>query len=158
MWSVPLAPELALRAVEEVPEGQVSSPAEGTRVSSCPCPLCFTLHALETHLLVPTPGSLLQCFTRPGHLPAQDLEQGGPSTCHLQIAYSNCPGRGGRTSRDSTAQRLNRAGCLDKHSGPEGHSASRSQPWPAPPRPHAGVTDWALPQGSTRVLEALQGQ
>lgn len=48
------APELALRAVEEGPEGQVSSLATGTRVSSCPCPLPF---ALETHLLVPTPRS-----------------------------------------------------------------------------------------------------
>lgn len=50
------APELALRAVEEVPEGQVSSLAEGTRVSSCPCPcpcpLCFTLRSRD-----PPPGS-----------------------------------------------------------------------------------------------------
>lgn len=48
------APELTLRAVEEGPEGQVSSLAAGTRVSSCPCPLPL---ALETHLLVPTPRS-----------------------------------------------------------------------------------------------------
>lgn len=157
------APELALRAVEEGPEGQVSSLAAGTRISSCPCPLCFTLRSRDpppgSHsspaLL---PGSMLQRFTRPGHLPAQDPEQGGSSTCHLQIVYyCNCPGREGRTGRDPAAQRPSHAGRLDKHSGPEGHSASRSQSWPAPPRPHAGVTDWALPQGPTRVLEALQG-
>jgi hypothetical protein len=157
------APELALRAVEEGPEGQVNSLTAGTRVSSCPCPLCFTLRSRDSPAgshssLTLLPGSMLQRFTRPGHLPAQYPEQGDPSTCHLQIAYSNCPGREGRTSRDPASQRPSRAGCLDKHSGPEGHSASRSQPWPAPPRPHAGVTDWALPQGPTRVLEALQGQ
>lgn len=46
------APELALRAVEEAPEGQVSSLAAGTRVSSGPCPQCFTLRSRD-----PPPGS-----------------------------------------------------------------------------------------------------
>lgn len=158
------APELALSAVEEGPEGQVSSLAAGTRVSSSPCPLCFTLRSRDASpgshsSLTLLPGSMLQRFTRPGHLPAQDPGQGGPSTRrHHQIAYSNSRKRREDKQRDPAAQRPSRAGCLDKHSGPEGHSASRSQPWPAPPRPHAGVTDWALPQGPSRVLEALQGQ
>lgn len=104
------APELALRSVEEGPEGQVSSLVAGTRVSSSPCPLCFTLRSEDASpdshsSLTLLPGSMLQRFTRPGHLPAQDPGQGGPSTGHLQIAYSNCPGRKGRTSRETQSRR-----------------------------------------------------
>lgn len=101
------APELALRAVEEGPEGQVSSLAAGTRVSSSPCRLCFTLRSRDASpgshsSLTLLPGSMLQRFTRLGHLPAQDPGQGSPSTRrHLQIAYSNCPGRERRTSRET---------------------------------------------------------
>lgn len=152
------APELALRAAEEGPEGQVSSLAAGTRVSSCP--LCFTLRSRD-----PPPGSHSSLTLLPGSVRAPAFNPAWSPTC--------CSGRGARwpehlptpdclqqlsRKRREDKQRPSRAGSLDKHSGPEGHSASRSQPWPAPPRPHAGVTDWALPQGPTRVLEALQGQ
>lgn len=160
------APELALRAVEEGPEGQVSSLAAGTRVSSSPCPLCFTLRSRDASpgshsSLTLLPGSMLQRFTRPGRSPTcsgpaarWSKHPPPPPDCLQQLSRKRREDK----QRDPAAQRPSRAGCLDKHSGPEGHSASRSQPWPAPPRPHAGVTDWALPQGPSRVLEALQGQ
>lgn len=102
------APELALRAAEEGPEAQVSSLAAGTRLSSSR-PRCFTLRSRDpppgfhTSLTL-LPGSVFQRFTRPGHLPAQDEERGGPNSCQLQIAYSDCPGREGKTSRDPAAR------------------------------------------------------
>lgn len=158
------APEPALRAVEEGPEGQMRGdqglttllalapvlPPSSWRPTSrvpLPSPPSPWLRAPESHpfhhrrhrvtYLLRTPSE--QAPAEPKHLP--------PSDCLRQLSRK----------RREDRLRPSRAGSLDKHSGPEGRSASSSEPWPAPPRPHAGVTDWALPPGPTLVLETLQG-
>lgn len=137
------APEPALRARGGGGTQGTDARGPGSHHPPSPGP-CASPLVLETHLPSPTARSPQSptCSgpqTRwPKHLP--------PSDCLPQLSRK----------RREDRLRPSQAGRLDKHSGPEGHSASSSEPWPAPPRPHAGLTDWALPLGPTRELETLQ--